>query len=129
MLFMKTYFESDFSRNIFVLIYSTMPNSYSQTLQTNLSLSQVKPIAEEAIIAAGFRNSHWTTNKNILQAECPTTIWSWGEKIEVSFTTFESGTEISVRSKCRLPTQFLDWGKNKRNTDNFISALKRLINI
>lgn len=105
-----------------------MPHSYTQSTQLNLPLSQAKLMAEEALVAAAFRNTRWTTGQTILEAECATTIWSWGETIEVWFTEIDSGTEVFIRSKCRLATQFVDWGKNKKNTNRFMSALKRQIN-
>jgi hypothetical protein len=46
---------------------------------------------------------------------------SWGEKIEIEFL---SNTEISVTSKCLLPTQWIDWGQNKRNIKKLIRKIE-----
>ena len=48
-------------------------------------------------------------------------IRSWGEKVIV---TFLPNNTISVTSKCALPTQCLDWGKNKANINKFMAELR-----
>lgn len=46
---------------------------------------------------------------------------SWGEKVVIDFMEDHS---ISVTSKCALPTQCIDWGKNKANVNKFLAELK-----
>ena len=46
---------------------------------------------------------------------------SWGEKIHINFLTDGS---ISITSKCALPTQFLDWGKNKKNIHSLLNKIQ-----
>jgi len=46
---------------------------------------------------------------------------SWGERIHIQFG---SSGELVMTSKCSLPTQCIDWGKNKRNVRRFIEALQ-----
>jgi hypothetical protein len=48
-------------------------------------------------------------------------IRSWGEKILINFLPDKS---ISVTSKCALPTQCLDWGKNKANIQKFMDEIR-----
>ena len=43
-------------------------------------------------------------------------LWSWGEKIEIKLI----GNSINITSKCALPTQIFDWGKNKQNIAQLI---------
>jgi len=49
-------------------------------------------------------------------------IRSWGEKVLINFLPDNS---ISVTSKCALPTQFLDWGKNKANVVKFMAEFSK----
>lgn len=49
---------------------------------------------------------------------------SWGERVLLSFPSDDS---ISVTSKCSLPTQCFDWGKNKSNVEWFVEELERHI--
>ena len=45
---------------------------------------------------------------------------SWGEEIAVIWI---AEAVIRVRSQCSMPTQCLDWGKNKKNVMAFKQAL------
>lgn len=45
---------------------------------------------------------------------------SWGERIVIRWT---SGTTVHVRSECVLPTQCIDWGRNRRNVERLREAL------
>jgi hypothetical protein len=47
---------------------------------------------------------------------------SWGEKLLINFLPDNS---ISVTSKCALPTQCLDWGKNKANVVKFLAEIRK----
>jgi len=49
-------------------------------------------------------------------------IRSWGEKLLISFLPDKS---VSVTSKCALPTQCLDWGKNKANVGRFMAGIRK----
>lgn len=45
---------------------------------------------------------------------------SWGERIEIDLLP---NNEITITSKCALPTQCFDWGKNRANVRRFIAEL------
>lgn len=47
-------------------------------------------------------------------------IFSFGETVAI---TLAPGHAV-FRSACRLPTQCLDWGKNRRNIDKLLAALR-----
>lgn len=49
-------------------------------------------------------------------------IRSWGEKVLIRFLPDNS---ISVTSKCALPTQCFDWGKNNANVGRFMAAIRK----
>jgi hypothetical protein len=53
-------------------------------------------------------------------AEVGANFWSWGEFIRVKIDP--DGT-VRIESKCRLPTQCFDWGKNQRNVDTFFERV------
>ena len=51
-------------------------------------------------------------------------VTSWGEKITVTLLPInEYQTGITVYSECALPTQIIDWGKNKENVTNILNIL------
>jgi hypothetical protein len=53
-------------------------------------------------------------------ARVPTSLFSWGEKVTVKIT---KDRFIAVRSEGILFTQFIDWGKNRRNIKLFFEQL------
>lgn len=57
---------------------------------------------------------HWSGSRFV--AAVGVSFWSWGEKITVDI---DGESTIWVESKCRLPTQCIDWGKNRRNVNAF----------
>ena len=65
----------------------------------------------------------WTITKvetNIILAQLPTSLSSWGESFEV--TLFENHAEI--KSLC-VGNQLIDWGKNKKNVSLFIDKFEK----
>ena len=40
---------------------------------------------------------------------------SWGENITILLTPVGEQTSVDITSECAMPTQIVDWGKNKEN--------------
>src|SRR5690349_17364217 len=55
-------------------------------------------------------------------ASTSVSIASWGEEISI---TFMLDSRITVTSKCALPTQCFDWGKNKANVRKFLGEIRK----
>lgn len=84
-----------------------------------------------------LRNLHNTGLGMILQGESPygnggawlqikhgISFTSWGENITVILTPVGmEQTSVLIRSECALPTQIIDWGKNKKNVEKLIQYL------
>lgn len=100
-----------------------MANSYTESIQLQDPLEKAKAKTEDALMKAGFKMSRWIENNQAFYAEVSITIWSWGEDIEVRFQENEQGTLVWFNSSCKLATQFIDWGKNKKNAKKFINCL------
>ena len=65
----------------------------------------------------------------------PTGVWyrihhgasftSWGEKITITLTVLgPETTQVHIHSECGLPTQIIDWGKNKQIVCNVYEYLE-----
>ena len=55
------------------------------------------------------------------------TFTSYGEKITITLTVInETSTQVHILSECGLPTQIVDWGKNKQNVTNIYKHLHKL---
>lgn len=75
-------------------------------------------------IEAAMRRNGWKgIQKTATGIRCAVSfnLWSFGETIEV---TCEDRRTV-LRSNCILPTQCMDWGKNRRNITNLVAALER----
>lgn len=48
---------------------------------------------------------------------------SWGEKIEIRLAHGQGGTVATVTSSSAMPTQFIDWGRNRKNVATIIAGL------
>ncbi|MDP2346001.1 MAG: hypothetical protein Q8O67_33995 [Deltaproteobacteria bacterium] len=79
--------------------------------------NELRQIAREAIHS--LRWNLTSDGPRQLTARHRFNIWSFGELISV---TIEGGV-VDVESRCRIPTQCFDWGKNKRNVDAFFALL------
>ena len=73
---------------------------------------------EAAMRRVGWNSIQQTTEG--VSCAVPLTIWSFGERVLV---TREEG-RIVLRSSCVLPTQCMDWGKNRRNIQSLVAALE-----
>jgi len=55
-----------------------------------------------------------------------TTLWSWGENIQIIFETInESSTRIEVESTSN--SQIFSWGKNKANENSIIEIVSKIL--
>lgn len=51
---------------------------------------------------------------------------SWGENVIITLTAqTPQTTAVTIQSKCSLPTQIIDWGKNKSNVDRIFAYINR----
>jgi len=64
-----------------------------------------------------------STNPQGIEASVPTSIWSWGERISVTVQPDGRGL---VRSASALPTQFIDWGRNRKNVELLLKTMDNI---
>ncbi len=54
---------------------------------------------------------------------------SWGENVDIHMFPYnEQQTMIEIKSECDLPTQIVDWGKNRHNVEDIMRYLLNGIN-
>ena len=82
---------------------------------------------EEALKNAGFKKVGLDKDENRFYAQAKFSMSSFSEYIEVSFSHDNFSTDLKFKSICALPTQVVDWGKNKRNYKKFEKELKKLM--
>ena len=49
---------------------------------------------------------------------------SWGENIDIDvFYVNDNASQVVIKSECSMPTQIIDWGKNKSNVNKIYNQL------
>ncbi len=76
-----------------------------------------------AAILAAFDSLGWKRHATDagFKAEVGANLWSWGEAVTV--VRLGDG-RLSVESRCRMPLQIMDWGKNRQNVERLCAALE-----
>lgn len=80
--------------------------------------------AERDAVRAALQSLSWTfrsENDGEILASTGLNMKSWGERISIRF----QGGAIVVTSRCAMPAQCVDWGRNKSNVERFIGALRQ----
>ncbi len=63
-------------------------------------------------------------DKNGLIANSLSSLKSYGENIEI---TYNENGNVVISSKCKNKMQLVDWGKNKKNIDDFFIELNKIL--
>ncbi len=69
----------------------------------------------------------WRVRKDPAEKIIARVGWNWRSWGEVVVIDLRPRNDITVTSRCILPTQRLDWGKNKANVKMFTEELRRQV--
>jgi hypothetical protein len=97
---------------------------YQGVVQFPGTREQVIAASQEAARRSGLRVTAADPATGTVHAETRVSMSSWGEKVTVYVDAYN---QVSVTSQCLLPTQLIDWGKNKRNVNRFFGHLTALL--
>ena len=89
------------------------------------SIENKNPVDMLVAIRETIRELSWSIREeksDQIIASTSINLKSWGEKVLINI--FQDNS-ISITSKCALPMQCLDWGKNKANVDKFIAGIMK----
>lgn len=73
-----------------------------------------------------FKSEVRTYDGMILYFGHGVTFSSWGENIQITLSGSPNNpgaTNVSILSECSMPTQIIDWGKNKENVDKIFTYI------
>lgn len=90
------------------------PAKYSKRIELNVSRQTAREAIEYTLGLLSWTFSQIDADKFLVRSQLSP--FSWGEKITISLT--EPGV-LYIESKC-LPLQMIDWGKNKKNVNDFL---------
>jgi hypothetical protein len=68
----------------------------------------------------GFKVEETSPDAGSLRARAGFSFRSWGENITVQV---DDAGAVQVTSQCLMPTQLVDYGKNKSNVNRFLAGL------
>lgn len=107
-----------------------MAANHQQTYKMDVSMQQLQSIICSNAFVVQLDLDFKSENPS------PTGVWyrlhhgvsftSWGEKITITLTPLgPMSTQVVIHSECGMPTQVIDWGKNKqivRNVYEYLAA-------
>ena len=73
----------------------------------------------------GFRIATENAKEGIIEASTGTSLWSWGETVNIKVSSVSSGVEVTISSSAKA--QLFDWGKSKENVNCFFQTLERYL--
>lgn len=97
-----------------------MTAKFEESKTYDLDKDQLIENIKDALEACRFKIKSIDENAGTIRAITRLSLWSWTEKIDIKVGDMGS---VMVKSECSLPSQFIDWGKNKRNVNTFFKML------
>ena len=98
-----------------------MTAKHETTKYFDLPRKQLFEAAKASLRACRCTITNENEQHGIIDARSRINIWSWTEEIEVRIS---SSGEVYMESRCYIPTQVVDWGKNKKNVNKFFAELE-----
>lgn len=97
----------------------SFPAYHTEEIEVEMKPAELRRAVCEALESLGWSISK--RSKEAISASTGINLLSWGEQILIEFG--DDGS-VSITSKCSLPTQCFDWGKNKSNVLKLIDELE-----
>ena len=98
------------------------PPRYTETFRPNDSTVDVQVAVRAALDALSWA---WRqTPDGSITVSRGVNALTWGETISISF---HPDGDVSVASRCSFQLQCCDWGRNKANVRQFLTALRSLV--
>jgi hypothetical protein len=93
---------------------------YQATARYSGSRADIVSAAQGVAEQSGFKVQQADPDAGSIRARVGFSFRSWGENISVHVD--DTGT-VQVTSECSMPTQLVDYGKNKSNVTRFLAGL------
>lgn len=99
-----------------------MPVSRTRVLELPVDTNKAVEAARHAV--ATVIQSAPVVHGSAVMGSVRTSWASWGEDLTLTVAGAANGSRITVKSASRLPTQFLDWGKHRKNLNRLQHELE-----
>lgn len=109
-----------------------MAASNNQTFIVNASLQQVNALMCDAAFIQGteltFAAHIPTPNQITFRFTTGVSFTSWGEIVNITIAAIGNNqVQMSIDSECAMPTQIIDYGKNRRNVERVANYVNQNI--
>jgi hypothetical protein len=98
------------------------PAYHEARARYDCSAGELMDAIDEALGLLGWSGSQ--TDRWSFSANTGVSLWSWGERVEIDVGR---DGRLLIRSECCMPTQCIDWGRNRSNVERFLKKLDRII--
>ncbi len=107
-----------------------MAANYSNNYIFNATIAQLVPVIRDRAFAnelnIEMKSENPMPNGVWYRFHHGVTFTSWGEKITITLTPASpTATNVHIKSECGMPTQVIDWGKNKQVVCNVYECMER----
>ena len=102
-----------------------MARNHTLTIEVALAPQQAEAAVYQAFLAAGLS---WVAGGNgFMRGKVSAAgMRSWGENVLATIGYGPRGAVVTLRSECLMPTQVIDWGKNRQNVERIVEVLRQL---
>lgn len=96
----------------------------AMTVEVALPPERAEAAVYQAFLNAGIRQV--AGGGGLMRGKVSASRLSWGEDVLATIAYGPRGAVVHLRSECILPTALVDWGKNRKNLEMVVNALRVL---
>ena len=101
-------------------------NTYTMNADMEVICRVIKSPAFASTLNVVFKSENPSTAGVWFRFHHGATFTSWGEKITITLSRMNEGlTRVEIHSECGMPTQVVDWGKNKQVVCNVYEYIEK----
>lgn len=87
--------------------------------------NHLKDVSQELGFKLISETNEDTNNLTRIVYSSPISWFSWGEVVALEVSSSDGdNVEVEIRSRCKLITQIIDWGKNRKNVTRLVGLVK-----
>jgi hypothetical protein len=104
-----------------------MAASAEKTLFIDVPYDRVFAMMITIMSNVGIKSYNCDPATKIFTATTGMSFSSYGEDLMIAVIPTVKGSSVRIRSECSMPTQVIDYGRNKKNIERFAQELGRLL--
>ena len=97
-----------------------MAANHSETRNFPADKEKLMYNAKLAMFASGFELKYEDLKSGFIMAKSGFSLFSWGENLHI---TVDDNGNVTIKSESAMPTQIIDWGRNKKIVHKIFASL------